>query len=149
MRLLPFCRLALRCSRPRSSEYPRELKTIGDHLRARRLDLRLRQQDVAKKISVNRQTICNWEVGRDQPDFWYMPKVIEFLGYDPRPATETDSLRNKLLAFRLKHGLTQKLFAARLRVNTCTLISWESGRVTPTPECLARVREILHAKQQG
>lgn len=98
---------------------------------------------MAKKLGVNVQTVGNWEVGRDQPDFWYMPRVVEFLGYDPRPKAETKSLRDELLAFRLKHGLTQRALAARLRVNTCTVSSWEGGKVIPTPECMARIREIL------
>lgn len=145
IRLLAFCKLALRSSKPRSSAYPKELKTIGNHLRARRLDLCLRQRDVAKKLSVNVQTVCNWEVGRDQPDFWYMPRVVEFLGYDPRPKAETKSLREELLAYRLKHGLTQRALATCLRVNTCTVSSWEGGKAEPTPECLARIRETLSA----
>lgn len=119
-----------------------ELKTIGQHLRARRLDLGLRQWDVAKKLSVNVQTVGNWEVGRDQADFWYMPRVVQFLGYDPRPKTEAKSLREELLTIRLKHRLTQRSLAARLRVNTCTISSWEGGKVQPTPECMARINKI-------
>lgn len=116
---------------------------MGDHLRARRLDLGLRQRDVAERLSVNVQTVGNWEVGRDTPDFWYMSRVVQFLGYDPRPKAETKSLRDELLAFRLKHGLTQKALAVRLQVNTCTISGWEGGKVAPTPECMAKIRVYL------
>lgn len=88
---------------------------------------------MAKKLSVNVQTVGNWEVGRDQPDFWYMPRVVEFLGYDPRPKAETKTLREELLAYRLKHRLTQKALSARLRVNTCIISGWKKGKVVPMP----------------
>jgi len=105
--------------------------------------LGLRQWDVAKTLSVNIQTVGNWEVGRDTPDFWYMPRIVEFLGYDPRPKAEPTSLREELIAFRLEHGLRQRDLAARLRVNTSTVSGWESGKAVPTPDYMNRIRGIL------
>jgi len=61
--------------------YPRQLKTLGDHIRARRLDLGLHQKDVAGIIGVTTDTITNWEKGRNQPMHWHYPKINNFLGF--------------------------------------------------------------------
>lgn len=42
--------------------------TIGERLQARRKDLGLTQQEVADSLHVTRQTISNWEVGKNYPD---------------------------------------------------------------------------------
>ena len=63
--------------------YPKQLKTFGDHIRAKRLDLGLLQKDVAGIIGVSTDTITNWEKGRNQPMHWYYLKIQNFLGYSP------------------------------------------------------------------
>jgi transcriptional regulator with XRE-family HTH domain len=58
------------------------LKTLGDHLRKRRLDLGLLQREVAQKLQVNQMTICNWEINRTSPQLRFIPRIITFLGYN-------------------------------------------------------------------
>ena len=56
---MPFCHIQLTARKPPSPAYPRELKTLGDHLRKRRLDLGLLQPDVALELRVNEMTwVC-------------------------------------------------------------------------------------------
>src|SRR5712691_8111311 len=45
---LPFCHVRLQAQKPLAAAYPRELWTLGDRVRKRRLDLGLRQKDVAR-----------------------------------------------------------------------------------------------------
>jgi hypothetical protein len=45
---LPFCHAELRTVKPKLECYPKEINTLGDHLRSRRLDLELLQSDVAR-----------------------------------------------------------------------------------------------------
>ena len=80
---LPFCKVTLRGSKPFSSAYPRELKTVGDHMRKRRLDLKLLQKDVGQILGVARGTIMVWETNLRLPSPKLIPKIVEFLGYDP------------------------------------------------------------------
>jgi DNA-binding XRE family transcriptional regulator len=47
-----------------------EPKTLGEHLRKRRMDLGLRQSDVAAWIGVGTQTVNYWENNR------FMPEVL-------------------------------------------------------------------------
>jgi hypothetical protein len=47
---LPCCQIRLKAQKPLPSAYPQTLKTLGDHLRKRRLDLQLFQKDVAQML---------------------------------------------------------------------------------------------------
>jgi transcriptional regulator with XRE-family HTH domain len=79
---LPIIRLTLTTSKPKDSEYPKELKTVGDHLRKRRLDLGLLQREVGQRIGVCCSTVWNWEKGGREPEINHLPAVIAFLGYE-------------------------------------------------------------------
>ena len=53
--------------KPRSKAYPKEVKTVGDAIRKRRLDLGLHQKDAAKIIGCDKTSILNWEKGYTNP----------------------------------------------------------------------------------
>jgi transcriptional regulator with XRE-family HTH domain len=57
--------------------------TIGDNLKNKRLQLRLSQLVLAQQLNVRVNTVANWEHRRSIPDICRLPKIIEFLGYDP------------------------------------------------------------------
>jgi len=80
---LPFCHIQLTARKPLPPAYPRELRTLGDHLRKRRLDLGLLQRDVAEQLHVHQMTITNWETGRTSPQLRFVPRILSFLGYNP------------------------------------------------------------------
>ena len=63
--------------------YPKQLESLGDHIRARRLDLGLLQKDVAEIIGVTTDTITNWEKGRNRPMHWHYLRINKFLSYFP------------------------------------------------------------------
>ena len=102
---MPMCHLRLHSSKPKSCAYPKELKTLGDHIRKRRLDLSLLQRDVAGKVGVEVSSVVNWEKGRATPELRYMPAILALLGYDPR--SEPTSLPERLVAFRQGKGWAQ------------------------------------------
>lgn len=52
--------------------------SLGTQLKNRREQLELTQQEVADQIHVSRQTISNWEVGRNFPD---IPTIIRLSDY--------------------------------------------------------------------
>ncbi len=62
-----FCRVRLRGKKPEDKAYPREIKTVGDAIRRKRLDLGLRQEDVAKIIGCDKTSVLNWEKGIHLP----------------------------------------------------------------------------------
>jgi transcriptional regulator with XRE-family HTH domain len=127
---LPFCHAELRSKKPRSEHYPKEINSLGDHIRTRRLNLKLLQKQVAEQIGVNAATITNWERNASTPVIRYMPAIIRFLGYDPTPLPS--SLPERLVSARRELGLTQRKMAARLGVDPGTLRDWEAGSHRPT-----------------
>jgi DNA-binding XRE family transcriptional regulator len=85
--VLSFCHFEIRAARPLPSQYPKQINTLGDHIRARRLDLNLLQRQVAAQIRVRALTITNWESNESPPETHFIiPAIIEFLGYDPLPS---------------------------------------------------------------
>jgi transcriptional regulator with XRE-family HTH domain len=120
----------LSAQKPKSSSYPAELKTLGDHIRTRRLDLGLRQSDVAEFVGAYTSTVNTWENRHFSPDVRFVPKIIEFLGYDPFGAPPT-TFPEQLKAARVAAGLTRRQLAAMIGVHPGTVAEWERGEVEP------------------
>ena len=72
--------------------YPANPTTIGEAIRKRRLDLDLRQIDVAKIIGCHELTVVHWEKGYREPRINHMAGIMQFLGYNPLPVSGTESL---------------------------------------------------------
>jgi transcriptional regulator with XRE-family HTH domain len=101
------------------------------------MDRGLRQQDVARLVGATTQTVTNWELGRTRPEPRHLPKILTFLGYDPRPQGE--SLGERLRRKREGLGLTQRGLARCLGVDATTVYRLEKGRKPKS----RRVREIV------
>jgi site-specific DNA recombinase len=126
---------------------PSEPRTVGDHIRKRRLTLKLLQRDAAEQFGVDQTSIHNWEGNTSIPEVRYMPAIIRFLGYNPLPAA--DGYGARLVRQRTTLGLSQKQSAERLGVDPGTLARWERGERTPAGELLNRVVRFLGAEQVG
>ena len=92
---------------------------MGDHIRKRRLDLKLFQKDVAKLFHTDTDTIGNWEMNRCQPGFKYYPAIMDFLGYCPW--VYLPAWGERLNRYRIHQGLSLKQFAQKLEVDPGTL----------------------------
>ena len=124
-----ICGIRLKTCKPLSPLYSEALTTWGDHVRKRRLDLGLRQKEVAKIIGVSASMITNWEVHRTEPAFCHFPKIIAFLGYVPE--TEAKTLGERIIAARKLRGMSQKALAKELGVDPGTLAKWERDERGP------------------
>ena len=60
-----------------------EPKTIGEHLRRKRVDMGLTNVQVAQSLGVCYQTVERWEHSRCPMKPKHRAKVVTFLGYDP------------------------------------------------------------------
>ena len=127
---MPFCGLKLTAAKPRSSAYPKELRTLGQHLKKKRLDLGLLQREVAERLGVGKVCYELWEWNQTQPRARGLRAVLAFLGYDPRP--KPVSIAERLKAARRADGLTQAELAARLGIDPTTIHHWEQGHHAPT-----------------
>jgi transcriptional regulator with XRE-family HTH domain len=139
---LPFCRVSLKGQKPIPKPYPRQLKTLGDHLRKKRLDLKLLQKEVALILGVDETTIDNWENNHSSPRLRHIPGIIKFLGYVPFD-TNTKSLGEKIVRFRRLLGITQKELAKTLGVDPSTLGRWEKGRGQPMKRQATKLATFL------
>ena len=106
---------------------PPKLKTIGNHIRKRRLDLGLKQKEVSRIIGVTRAMISAWEMNPVEPAVKHIPKIIAFLGYVPFERGE--SLGQRITVYRKTLGLSHYQLAKKLGVAPCTIMNWEHNRV--------------------
>lgn len=120
-------------------------KTIGEHIKKRRLELHLLQTDVARQLGVHVETYKNWERGVDAPMIRYHPKIIEFLGYDPVP--EPESVADRVIMARRQLGLTQEALAKALLVDPVTVYRWEKALSVPAAEHVENLDKLLNKKQ--
>lgn len=102
-------------NRPKNPYYPKDLTTLGDHIRKRRLDLGLFQKDVAKKLHTTTSTVINWEKNRCEPELKFYPAIMEFLGYCPIQHPKT--LCEKLNLYRIHQGLSFRKLAQKMGVD--------------------------------
>jgi hypothetical protein len=56
---LSFSHITLKGQKPLTKAYPQELKTLGNRLRKKRLDLKLLQEEVALILGIEENTIWN------------------------------------------------------------------------------------------
>jgi transcriptional regulator with XRE-family HTH domain len=140
---LPFCHLELRAARCKPAKYPKQINSLGDHIRTRRLNLKLLQKQVADQVGVHELTISGWEGNATVPEVRYIPSIIQFLGYNPLPAAS--SLPERLVTARRALGLSQRKMAGKLGVDPATLMGWEAGRHQPTGKSLDLIGRVLQS----
>jgi len=117
------------------------LRTLGDHLRAKRLDMKLTIRGVAVILGVTAETLRGWEHDVHDPSFRQFPAIFSFLGYDPFP--EPGSLREQLRRVRMMRGWRQCDLAEALGVDPCTVAGWEAGAHQPTPKWKTAIDSLL------
>ena len=130
-----FCDVTLTAKKLPNPAYPEQLLSLGDHIRKRRLDLGMHQKDVGAIVNATTSTVTNWEKGRTNPRLYLLPKIFEFLGYDPFPLS-TAAAGEKIREYRRKNGLSIKKLAKILHVDPTTLARWEKGKGKPNRKLL-------------
>ena len=81
--------MRLKGKKPKDKAYPREIKTIGDVIRKRRLDLELKQKDVAKIIGCDEMSVLNWEKAHTSPATNKISGIWRFLESDRKTRQKT------------------------------------------------------------
>ncbi len=140
---LPCCHVTLSTTRPGSRVRPAVLRNLGDHIRERRLDLGLQKQQLSRKLGVDETTIHNWEDKGIVPAIRFLPRIIEFLGYDPTDGVAPQCLGDRLISHRKRLGLSQRTLAALLGTDQSALAGWERGEHQPAKKSLKLIQEFL------
>ena len=93
------------------------------------------------RLGVVATSVANWLKGRSKPAIRHMPKVLAFLGYDPRP--KLDGIAGRLRLRREALGLSRGAAAERMKIDRGTLQRWERGEKEPAGKFLAKVSVFL------
>jgi DNA-binding transcriptional regulator YiaG len=67
-------------------------KTLGEHLRKKRVELALSMRQLAKTLGlgINPASVRVWEMDVHRPNKRYRTRIIEFLGFDPELTSPTE-----------------------------------------------------------
>jgi len=98
---LPSCHRTIRVRRQPDSpyfrglrRYPIDPKTLGEHLRKKRIDLQLSMPKLARMLGlgITDTAIEKWEKNQNRPTPEHRTRIIEFLGFEaPVVITTGDS----------------------------------------------------------
>lgn len=147
---LPFCHFTLRVPPERLKAFilkrkgtKHQPKTLGEHLRNRRLSLGLRQEDVARQLGTIREVYDRWERNKRKPVVSVWPSIVGFLAY--YPGHPVASAADFVLLARRVTGLDQKALARRVGVIPQKLRRWERGKAQPRQAELQTLEGIVEA----
>ena len=166
--MLPFCNRSVNV--PRSKYLPScirgvriqtDEKSLGRQLRRHRLKLKIFQVEAARRMKVSNRTLSLWECDRLSPTWFYWPRIVTYLGFDPfgdstlgRPkGNETHRVANlsprtlvtlgqKLFEFRMNLRKTRCQLAAQLDISAKTIWNWESDRRRPSRSKIAKFKQL-------
>jgi len=134
-----YCHITLRTKKPVPREkHPDFMRTWGDYIKVRRLDLKLTKRQLSLRFNVSDVTIYLWERNKVKPSLTQIPKIIEFLGRDPFE-NNADSLAERIKDFRRVRELSRKKLADQLGIDPSTLEGWETGKHQPTKKLLDKI----------
>ncbi len=139
---LPFCYFTLSAKRPLNSAYPKTLVTLGDHLRKRRLDLGLTQEQAGSRLGVTESAVWEWESGWSNPQFRFFPRIANFLGYEP-PMPLPGTLGQTIKRYRHLRGISQKELAKIMEIDPTTLARRERDEGRPSKKLAERLKRLL------
>jgi len=121
-----------------------EMTELGQRLMGRRLELGRQKKFAAARRAANERTYLNWESGRTTPEIRYLPRIIDFLGFDPHPVPI--DLPDRLRAIRCNLGLSVKRLSSILKADESVVTRWERGSGGPT---ISPWRVIRNLYRQG
>jgi DNA-binding XRE family transcriptional regulator len=139
---LPFCGIDILSSKPKDSAYPKILKSIGDHIRAKRIEKGLFQSKLAELLRVSEATITNWENNLGEPQINYIPQIILFLSYNPYQF-DLKKLSGRIKKYRYKYGLSHRKMGEQIGVDASTIASWENEEHLPQGKFQIKLNELL------
>ena len=144
MLALPFRNMPIVNNNPLIKIKLDENSPIGLHIRKKRLQLQMKQGDVAKFIGVTESCIWNWEnlQSESMPMIHCMPKIIEFLGYNPIKI-DTSTLSGRIKKYRIEHGLSTSGFGELVGVDGSTIGAWEAKTSFPRPSKMEALERIM------
>ncbi|HSU27047.1 MAG TPA: helix-turn-helix domain-containing protein [Chitinophagaceae bacterium] len=118
------------------------MNTVGDHIRAWRINNKLFQADIAKRLGVCEDTVVGWEMRNRKPTVKQMPGIIQMIGYLPIEV-DASTFGGRITRYRYKHGLTPKELGLLLSADASTVRAWEAGKNMPHKSRIKDIEDAL------
>ena len=102
-------------------------KSLGAELKRRRLGLEWTQCHCSKYLNVSKDSYQKWEWNRKIPNIKNRKRINEFLEFnfwDDR----TNSLANRVMLYRIEHGITRSELEAKSNVSRSSIERLEKGQ---------------------
>lgn len=139
---VPYSKLDVTILLPDKRPFPKELQTVGNHIKAARLSRNILIKDVCAILNISRETLRGWELGEFEPHVSHYPIIITFLRYNPCQI-ELDTIAGKIKDYRYRHGLTQQEFATLLNTQASVVWQWECNGRLPLPKTQKRILDVI------
>lgn len=111
------------------------------------MDEGLQIKELAAQLGCDGQSLSYWEHGRWVPSLRQLPAVINWLGYDLRPSSET--LGAQIRRYRTARGLSTRELAEKLAVDPSTIEAWERNEHRPGRRLGARLVAFFNDDESG
>jgi DNA-binding XRE family transcriptional regulator len=111
-------------------------------MRARRINLKLPQEKVAKIFNVQTDTITGWENNRSEPQIQFIPGIIQFLGYIPFKMDYT-TVADKVKTIRILKGMSQRKLGKYLGIDPSTIENIETEQHKPSKNIMDSINNCF------
>lgn len=132
-------------TKPKNKKHPNKLITIGNHIKAKRLNNNITIEQTANAIGVSKGAIMSWENNSKKPSIIHYPKIKLFLGYEIHESLDLD-LSNRLLNYRKVKGLTQDELAKEIKIDQKRISKIESNSLKISQKLLLKIEQFLETK---
>lgn len=131
---------------PKHFRYPKEIRTIGDELRAERIIRGLTQHQVAHQMGVNPNFVYEYELNlKKNKTIFALHKIYLFLGFIPKTLQIDESkMRNRMYIHRIKNGNTLSDVGKYCGLEKSTIRRYEKGENCKC-ESLRKIERYLEA----
>ncbi len=120
--------------------------TVGDEVRAERLNRGLTQHQVDELIGTHRGFFNELETGHRNNTIYVLYKATKFLGYIPKTLCIYETtLGGQLYAHRIKNGLALSRIASEVGLDKSTIGRFERG-MKAKKESIYKVEKFLNNK---
>lgn len=112
------------------------------------MELKISQNEMARRIGVDPENIINWKLRGLQPRITFYPKIIAFLGYNP-VQIDTNTIGGQIRKYRIEHGLSQEAFAKLTGLDESSICLWEKGKKQPLLNKRKILEQIFQRKESS
>lgn len=146
---------------PKPELLPKPRRISKERITGLRMKLQLTRVAFARLLDVSPVSVASWERGNTTPRAKQMAKIAEVRDMDKNTlkklfegkglevipvvsqnTASVSSFKDKLLAFRTAHGLSQAQLALLLGVSKGSICNWEAGRSSPRTAQEAKIEAL-------